>query len=56
MAIKVTNESPIGLKAGLARSFTTMITQETLDKVNNEKWRTIVYAIAMLHSVVQERR
>ncbi|CDJ43280.1 hypothetical protein ETH_00008820 [Eimeria tenella] len=56
LAIKVTNESPIGLKAGLARSFTTMITQETLDKVNNEKWRTIVFALAMLHSVVQERR
>ncbi|CDJ35908.1 Dynein heavy chain axonemal, related [Eimeria mitis] len=56
MAIKVTNESPIGLKAGLSRSFTTMITQETLDKVNNEKWRAIVFALAMLHSVVQERR
>lgn len=56
MAIKVTNESPIGLKAGLARSFTTMISQETLDKVNSEKWRTIVFAVAMLHSVVQERR
>ncbi|OEH76364.1 dynein gamma flagellar outer [Cyclospora cayetanensis] len=56
MSIKVTNESPVGLKAGLARSFTTVITQETLDKVNHEKWRTIVFAIAMLHSVVQERR
>ena len=33
-----------------------MITQEALDKLSNEKWRTIVLAIAMLHSVVQERR
>lgn len=33
-----------------------MISQETLDKVDNEKWRTVVFAIAVLHSVVQERR
>ncbi|PFH32513.1 putative dynein gamma chain, flagellar outer arm [Besnoitia besnoiti] len=56
MSIKVTNEPPIGLKAGLHRTFTTMVTQETLDKVDHEKWRNIVFATAFLHSVVQERR
>ncbi|PHJ15894.1 dynein gamma flagellar outer, partial [Cystoisospora suis] len=56
MSIKVTNEPPIGLKAGLHRSFTTMISQETLDKVDHEKWRSIVFATAFLHSIVQERR
>ncbi|KFG33497.1 putative dynein gamma chain, flagellar outer arm, partial [Toxoplasma gondii GAB2-2007-GAL-DOM2] len=56
MSIKVTNEPPIGLKAGLHRTFTTMVTQETLDKVDHEKWRNIVFATAFLHSIVQERR
>ncbi|OXB70937.1 UNVERIFIED_CONTAM: hypothetical protein H355_004498 [Colinus virginianus] len=56
MAIKATNEPPIGLRAGLHRTFTTMISSETLDKVDHEKWRLIVYATAFLHSVVQERR
>jgi len=56
MAIKVTLEPPAGLKAGLYRTYTTIITQETLDKVDHEKWRALLYVQAFLHSVVQERR
>merc|ERR1712139_531646 len=56
MAIKVTLEPPEGLKAGLYRTYTTLITQETLDKVDHEKWRTLLYVQAFLHSIVQERR
>merc|ERR1719160_1164523 len=56
MAIKVTLEPPAGLKAGLARTYTTMVSQELLDKIDHVKWRTIVYVQAFLHSVVQERR
>merc|ERR1719327_1455051 len=56
MAIKVTLEPPAGLKAGLARTFTTMVSQELLDKVDHEKWRCLVFVQAFLHSVVQERR
>merc|ERR1719460_456955 len=56
MAIKVTLEPPAGLKAGLARTYTTMISQELLDKVDHEKWRTIVFVQSFLHSTVQERR
>jgi len=56
IAIKVTLEPPAGLKAQLYRTYTTMITQETVDKVDHEKWRTILYVMAFLHSIVQERR
>eukprot|EP00928_Gymnodinium_smaydae_P031098 TRINITY_DN22944_c0_g2_i2.p1 TRINITY_DN22944_c0_g2~~TRINITY_DN22944_c0_g2_i2.p1 ORF type:complete len:3465 (-),score=972.42 TRINITY_DN22944_c0_g2_i2:18-9410(-) len=56
IAIKVTLEPPAGLKAGLFRTYTTMVTQEVLDKVDHEKWRTLVFVQAFLHSVVQERR
>jgi dynein heavy chain len=56
MAIKVTLEPPAGLKAGLSRTYTTMVSQELLDKVDHQKWRTIVYVQSFLHSVVQERR
>merc|ERR1719221_2349699 len=56
MAIKVTLEPPAGLKAGLYRTFTTMVTQELLDKIDHEKWRAFVYAQSFLHSIVQERR
>merc|ERR1719502_351328 len=56
MAIKVTLEPPAGLKAGLYRTYTTMVSQELLDKIDHEKWRTIVFVQSFLHSVVQERR
>jgi len=57
MAIKVTTEPPKGLKAGLARTYSTMVTQDFLEKVEPyEKWRNIVFTICFLHSIVQERR
>jgi dynein heavy chain len=56
MAIKVTLEPPAGLKAGLARTYSTMVSQELLDKIDHERWRTLVYAMCFLHSIVQERR
>jgi len=57
MAIKVTTEPPKGLQAGLARTFSTMVNQDFLEKVEPlDKWRSIVFAVCFLHSVVQERR
>jgi len=56
IALKVTLEPPAGLKAGLYRTYTTMVSQELLDKIDHEKWRTLVYVQCFLHSVVQERR
>merc|ERR1719311_1866645 len=56
MVIKVTLEPPAGLKAGLSRTYTTMVSQELLDKIDHQKWRTVVFVQSFLHSVVQERR
>merc|ERR1719343_1955861 len=50
MVIKVTLEPPAGLKAGLARTYSTMVSQELLDKIDLEKWRTLVYTQCFLHS------
>ena len=56
MCTKVTNEPPAGLKAGLLRSYTTMVDQERLERVETEQWRQLLFALCFLHSVVQERR
>ena len=57
MAIKVTTEPPKGLQAGIARTFSTMINQDFLEKVEPyEKWRAMVFMMCFMHSIVQERR
>jgi len=56
IAIKVTLEPPAGLKAGLYRTYSTMVSQELLDKIDLSQWRTLVYVQSFLHSIVQERR
>jgi dynein heavy chain len=54
--LKVTNEPPKGLRAGLYKTFTTIITQEFLDKVDHPNWRNLIFTACFLHSVVIERR
>ena len=39
-----------------APTCTTITAQETLDKVDHEQWRTLLYVMAVLHSIVQEQR
>jgi dynein heavy chain len=57
MAIKVTIEPPKGIQAGLFRTFTTMINQDFLERVEPyDKWKSMVYAVCFMHSIVQERR
>jgi len=56
IAIKVTLEPPAGLKAGLFRTYSTMVSQELIDKIDHEKWRALVWTQSFLHSIVQERR
>jgi dynein heavy chain len=55
--IKVTNEPPKGIKAGLYKTFTTVINQEFLEKVECQQyWHALIYTICYLHSIVIERR
>ena len=56
MSTKVTNEPPQGLRAGLLRSYTIIVDQDKLERVETSQWRNLLYAICFMHSVVQERR
>jgi len=56
MCTKVTNEPPAGLRAGLLRSYTVIVDQGQLERVDTMTWRQLVYVVCFLHSVVQERR
>ena len=55
-AIKVTNEPPKGLKAGLSRTFSSVVNSEFIERIDHPNWRILVFATSFLHSVVQERR
>ncbi|KAM6900105.1 dynein axonemal heavy chain 5 [Xenentodon cancila] len=54
-SIKFTNEPPLGMKAGLKRTFSG-ITQDQLDISNMPQWKPLLYSVAFLHTTVQERR
>merc|ERR1719502_2616977 len=58
MSIKVTNEAPAGVRAGLKGSYA-WLTQDHLDAVTGTSqttWRTMLYGLCFMHTVVQERR
>jgi dynein heavy chain len=55
IAIKFTNEPPQGIKAGLKRTYA-WLTQDILDMSNRPQYKPLLYGLAFLHSVVQERR
>merc|ERR1711871_545204 len=58
MSTKVTNEPPAGLKAGVLKSYTILVDQDRLERVdtNPAQWRQLLFSLCFLHSVVQERR
>ena len=45
-----------GVKAGLKRTFAGLIQEQQLESNSHEKWRALLYAVAFLHTIVQERR
>ena len=56
MSTKVTNEPPSGMRAGITRSFTVMIDQDRLERVDTTQWRTLLWGLCFFHSMIQERR
>jgi dynein heavy chain, axonemal len=55
MGIKITNEAPVGIKAGLRASFQ-WVSQDMLDAVSRFEWRQMLFIQCWIHSLVQERR
>jgi dynein heavy chain len=55
-SLKVTNEPPKGLKAGLRKTFKTIVTPDFLEKIEHTAWRSLCYVVSFLHSLMQERR
>ncbi|CAF0880138.1 unnamed protein product [Rotaria sordida] len=56
ISIKYTAEPPQGVKAGLKRTFAGLTQEQQLESNTHEKWRPLLYAVAFLHTIVQERR
>eukprot|EP00744_Colponema_vietnamica_P001598 GILI01002635.1.p1 GENE.GILI01002635.1~~GILI01002635.1.p1 ORF type:complete len:2087 (-),score=720.86 GILI01002635.1:371-6598(-) len=55
MSIKLTNEPPQGIKAGLIRTYS-WLSQDYLEMFRRTEWRPLMFTLNFLHSVVVERR
>ena len=53
--IKFTTEPPVGIKAGLKRTFGGMDNQR-LETVSAWQWRKMLYSVCFLHRALQDRR
>jgi len=55
MSVKLTNDPPTGVRAGLTRSYR-WITQDMLEVVERPQYLPLLYTITFLYTVIQERR
>jgi dynein heavy chain len=55
MSIKLTNEPPQGIRAGIIRSYS-WLSQDVLEAFRRPEWKPLLFTQCFLHSVVQERR
>ena len=55
ISIKFTNEAPAGIMLGVRNTYT-WLNQDMLDSVSDPKWKTMLFALAFMHTIVQERR
>ena len=55
ISIKLTNEPPQGIKAGIIRSYS-WLSQDYLDMFRRPEWKPMLFTQCFLHSVVVERR
>ena len=55
MSIKITNEAPVGMRAGLRNSYA-WVSQDMMDAVGIFEWRQMLFVMCYMHSIVQERR
>ena len=55
MSIKLTNEAPVGMRAGLRNSYA-WVSQDMMDTVSRYEWRQMLFIMCYMHSIVQERR
>jgi dynein heavy chain len=55
MSIKITNEAPVGMRAGLRNSYA-WVSQDMIDAVGRQEWRQLLFVMCFMHSIVQERR
>ena len=54
-SIKITNEAPLGIRAGLQASYQ-WLSQEIIDAVPKAEWRQMLFSLCFMHAVAQERR
>ena len=54
-ALKIVIEPPDGLKQNMRQTFS-KVTQDVMDECSHEAYQPLIYVLAYLHAVVQERR
>ncbi len=55
-SLKVTNEPPKGIKAGMLKTYSSVVSAERLDIFEYKEWKNIIFALSFIHSLVIERR